>query len=131
MSWLSQYAADLHELENLVYSRAPAALWKQIGAEAESPEIRQFLDLMSKLARSNGEPAVLEQVVRIWWERYGTEELSAMKKEAAMQIKLAPVYSRLLSSGTTEEWHEFALMQWRARLSSPPFLALLKRTAPE
>jgi len=132
MSWLSQYASELSELEELRLSQAPAGVLEALasGTGTESQVVQDVTDILSQVVRSEGDPAAFERMARIWWDLFGAEELKATRKQVAIHAKLSTVYTRLLSSGTSGEWNEFGMMQVRARLGSPGFLSMLKRLYP-
>jgi hypothetical protein len=123
MSWLSQHASELNELEELRLEQLPAELKNGM----ESGALDDFVQIFAPLARSNADPSAVAQVVRLWWDRWGAQELVAAHKQVALQVKLSPVYARLIERGTDDEWKEFVTMQLRARLGSPSFLSILKR----
>jgi hypothetical protein len=122
MSWLSQYARDIIDLES---AQAPDL---EMGGSQEPLEkfAGEFKKIMEPLRDGTLDPGDIEAIVENHWEVLGEHEIEAARDMAGIQRRLAPMYERLATAGP-EDWAEYVQIKVKARYTHGMPLWLLAR----
>jgi len=111
--WILKYRKHLQDLERVRSSI--------LGPET----LKQAEKLTNVFAPLINNPAFtaadLESVAEKWWNQERDAEIAAARKEAEIQLQLAPLYERL-KTATSEEWVAYAKLVSRTRFMDSPML---------
>lgn len=114
--WILKYRKNLQDLERV----RSAILGPDPLKQAE--KIKDvFAPVINNPAFTTAD---LESVAEKWWNQEHDAEISAARKEAEIQVQLAPLYERL-KTATSEEWEAYAKLVSRARFMDSPMLRAL------
>jgi hypothetical protein len=122
MKWLDKYKKDLVALERARLGTLPVDLSK---AEELEKIAKELNDIVSPLAGKKIDSQALDFIAGRWWNHWKAAEISSVKKEIKLHLRLMPLYKKLNTRGAAEI-SEFSRLLLRLRLESPLFKKLIE-----